>query len=189
MNIKLLNEIDHSWTLFLDRDGVINKRIFGGYVTCESEFEFLPGVLESISYFSKIFSRIIIITNQQGVGKGIMTETELISLHNFMKNEIINSAGKIDDIYYCTDLANKPDSCRKPSEKMALHARDSYPDINLTKSIMVGDSLSDIEFGINAGMKTVFVTSSEKNETAIKKADIVVESLNNFKELLEKYTK
>lgn len=189
MKHKFIEDIDQSWTLFLDRDGVINSRIFGGYVTCESEFEFIPGVLESINFFSKIFNKIIIITNQQGVGKSIMTESELDSVHLFMKNKISNNGGKIDAIYYCTDLASMPDNCRKPSPNMAFKAVDYFPEINLHKSIMIGDSLSDIEFGENAGMKTVFVTSSEKNEIAINKANIVCENMKDFKKLLEKYNK
>lgn len=184
MEYNFINSIDNTWTLFLDRDGVINTRIFGGYVTSPTDFHFLPGVLDSLRYFSKKFHRIIIVTNQQGVGKGIMTESMLNTLHDFVKAEIISSGGRIDGIYYCTALHETKDNCRKPSPKMAHLAVKEFPDINLQKSIMVGDSHSDIVFGINAGMKTVFI-ENEYSKT-VKNADIVVESLHELKKLIEK---
>ena len=95
MNNSFLENINETWTLFLDRDGVINKRIFGGYVTSKSEFDFVPGALESIKYFTSIFGRIIVVTNQQGVGKGIMTENQLISVHDYMESEVIKNGGHI----------------------------------------------------------------------------------------------
>jgi len=189
MTDNFLQDIDSSWTLFLDRDGVINKRVFGGYITSEEEFEFLPGVLDSIKFFTNYFNRIIIITNQQGVGKGIMTESDLEKLHDFMLAQIVLEGGCIDSIYYCTELVSTRDSCRKPSDKMAMKAVADFPDIILEKSIMIGDSLSDIEFGINAGMKTVFITSSGNDYKAEKLANINSESLKDFKQILETETK
>ncbi|NQU34849.1 MAG: HAD family hydrolase [Bacteroidetes bacterium] len=185
MAVDFLKYIDNSWTLFLDRDGVINKRIFGGYVTSPDYFEFLPGVLESINFFSKIFNRIIVITNQQGVGKGIMTEIELNVVHDYMISEISTFGGRVDSIYYCTDLAHSVDNCRKPSIKMAQIALENFPEIDLNKSIMIGDSLSDIEFGKNAGMKTVFVSNIPSLEKDSTSADIKVECLLDFKTLIE----
>lgn len=189
MTENFLLNIDKSWTLFLDRDGVINKRIVGGYVSCVDEFEFLPGVLESIKYFSEKLRRIIVITNQQGVGKAIMTESELTIVHNHMKNKVVENGGKIDAIYYCTDLATSLNTCRKPSIKMAQKCVNDFPDIDLNKSIMIGDSLSDIEFGKNAGMKTVFVNSHDEDSKAIRLADLKAASFVDFKHKLEKLTK
>ena len=80
MNLENL-DINHSWTLFLDRDGVINQRIKGGYVTSWNKFECLDGVEEAISILSGIFSRIIVVTNQQGIGKGLMTVDQLAGIH------------------------------------------------------------------------------------------------------------
>ena len=145
MATNFLKNIDNTWTLFLDRDGVINKRIFGGYVTSPSEFEFIQGVLESIKYFSSIFNRIIIVTNQQGVGKGIMTESELIDLHKYMVNEITNAEGKADAVYYCTELATSPNNCRKPNINMAQKAFNRFPEIVATKSIAANMVLTDYE--------------------------------------------
>ena len=189
MNANFLNNIDASWTLFLDRDGVINTRKFGGYITSPDEFEFNPKVLESIAYFTQTFNKIIIVTNQQGVGKGLMTEEALKTVHSFMISEIEKKSGKIDSIYYCTDLADSDNNCRKPSPVMAQKAIADNPEIDINKSIMVGDSLSDIEFGKNAGMKTVFITSSGDGIIASELADYVCHGLFDFRNSLEKQIK
>ncbi len=149
--------IDKSWTLFLDRDGVINKRIYGGYVQHWESFEFLPGVPESLAFFSLIFGRIIVITNQQGIGKGIMNEAQLQSVHRKMFAEVEKAGGKIDAVFYCPDMASKSGNCRKPSAFMALKAKKRFPEIDFSKSIMVGDAESDMVFGKSAGMFTVLV--------------------------------
>jgi len=187
MTPNFLKNIDNTWTLFLDRDGVINKRIFGGYVTNPSEFEFLPGVLESLKYFSSVFYKIIIVTNQQGVSKGIMTEPQLIDLHSYMTAEITNNGGRADAIYYCTQLATTTGNCRKPSFFMAQEAVTDFPKIVFSKSIMVGDSQSDIEFGINAGMKTIFVTNNENDKLAKVLPDMNINSLIKLKSKIQSF--
>ena len=153
--------INDDWTLFLDRDGVINVRIIDGYVTKTEEFEFLPNVIEAFKIFNNKFKRIIVVTNQQGVGKGVMTIEDVISVHNYMNQQIENQGGKIDKIYFCPQLKSVADNYRKPSPKMAFFAKDDFPEIDFSKSIMVGDMNSDIEFGKNAGMKTVFIGVNE----------------------------
>ena len=181
-----LKQINNTWTLFLDRDGVINKQIIGGYVSTPEECEFLPGVLDSLVFFSSIFKRIIVITNQQGVGIGIMTEADLTIVHNHMI-EVINKVGSnLDAIYYCTDRAETLDNCRKPSPFMAQKAIFDFPDIDLAKSIMVGDSLCDIEFGNNTGMKTLFTGSDYVDNQAASMADFKVKSLFELKTIIEK---
>lgn len=158
--------IDEEWTLFLDRDGVINVRIIDGYVTKTEEFVFMPDVIEAFKIFKRKFKRIIVATNQQGVGKGLMTKEQVDMVHQYMKEEIENNGGKIDGIYFCPQLKSVPDNYRKPSPKMAFMAKEDFPDIDLSKSIMIGDMTSDIEFGKNAGMKTIFVGDNELKSTA-----------------------
>ena len=149
--------IDKTWSLFLDRDGVINRRIIDQYVKTTEEFVFLPGVLEAISVFSKIFGKIIVVTNQQGIGKGIMTLEELEILHNKMVDEISKSHGRIDKIYFCPAKSedNHPD--RKPSIGMGLKAKSDFKEILFKKSIIAGDSFSDMEFGHRLNMVKVFI--------------------------------
>lgn len=150
-------QVDKSWTLFLDRDGVINKRLMDDYVKTWSEFTFEYHVLEAIVKFSAIFGRIFIVTNQQGIAKGLMTEHDLKSVHNQMLMEIERVGGRIDGVYFCPHHAKDACNCRKPKTGMALQAKANFPEIDFTKSIMVGDSPSDIEMGHQLGMKTVFI--------------------------------
>ncbi|MBN2616605.1 MAG: HAD family hydrolase [Bacteroidales bacterium] len=164
--------IDSSWTLFLDRDGVINERIMGGYVTDPKGFHFLPGVPEAIASFSKRFGKIIIVTNQQGIGKGLMTTEHVQTLHEYMLQKIEEQGGRVDAIYFCPDLKTKPDNCRKPGIYMALQAQSDFPEIDFSKSIMVGDSVTDMEFGRKAGMFTVYAGLEQTIE-----ADAVVSGL------------
>ena len=155
------NIINDDWTLFLDRDGVINVRIIDGYVTKIEEFEFLPNVIDAFKIFKNKFKRIIVVTNQQGVGKGIMTIDDVERVHEYMIQQIENQGGKIDKVYFCPQLKSEVDNYRKPSPKMAYFAKNDFPEIDLSKSIMVGDMNSDVEFGMNAGMKTVFIGDNE----------------------------
>jgi D-glycero-alpha-D-manno-heptose 1-phosphate guanylyltransferase len=159
-----LRQIDKSWTLFLDRDGVINEERLGEYVLHWGEFVFSKGVLHVFKKLSDAFGRIIIISNQRGVGKGLMTEADLQTIHLEMQREVEIVNGKIDRIYYCTE---KDDKCfnRKPNPGMALQALKDFPDIDLTKSIMVGNKPSDMKFGRAAGMFTVFVKTTNPDQS------------------------
>ncbi len=176
--------ISKSHSLFIDRDGVINRRIFNGYVTRIDEFEFLPGVLESFEIFNGLFNKIIVVTNQQGVGKGLMSKNDLEKIHSYMIKEIENAGGRIDALFYCTDLKEKPENCRKPSIYMAQEAKRRFPDIDFSKSVMTGDSESDILFGKNAGMKTVLIGENILTENAF--PDEVYPDLISFARSLKK---
>lgn len=174
-------KIDKSWTLFLDRDGVINVRLIDDYVKNINEFEFLPGVLEAFKIFAEKFGRIIIVTNQQGVGKGLMTLQDVDKVHDFMKKEIDNQKGRIDAIYVCPQLKSDPNNFRKPSPRMAYMAQHDFPEIDFEKSVMIGDSNSDIEFGKNAGMYTILIG----DEPVKCKPDSKFESLLKFANILK----
>lgn len=179
---NFVKDIDSSWCLFLDRDGVINRRIFGGYVSSWEEFEFLPEVKSALRIFSNVFKYIFIITNQQGIGKGIMSEARLAKIHSNMISEIEMSGGRITKIYHCPDLDQKPDNCRKPSPFMAQKAKAEFPDIDFQKSIMIGDSKSDILFGKNSYMITVLQkTAEDVNITA----DMNINNLMEFAKMLK----
>lgn len=159
-----LRAIDKSWTLFIDRDGVINYEKKGDYILNREEFRFYDGVKEAFQQFSKKFGKVIIVSNQRGVGKGLMTEADLLDIHQHMKKELETAGAHIDGIYYCTSTDNKnPD--RKPNPGMAFHAKRDFPDINLSRSIIAGNKISDMLFGKNAGMYTVFIATTNP-ETA-----------------------
>jgi len=154
-------QIDSSWTLFLDRDGVINKRKMGGYIQKIEEFEFLDRVPETIAQLSPMFAHLFIVTNQQGIGKKLMTEHDLLSVHDYMLKQLQVHGGRISACYHAPNLASENSLLRKPNIGMGLLAKKNFPEIEFTKSIMVGDSDTDIEFGHNLGMKTVRILSDQ----------------------------
>jgi D-glycero-D-manno-heptose 1,7-bisphosphate phosphatase len=168
---------DKSWTLFLDRDGVINRKRDNDYVKRWEEFEFLPGALEALASLEKVFGHILIVTNQQGIGKGIYTVDDLNEVHRRMMEQIEKAGGRIDRIYFCPGLAKDDPPCRKPNTGMALDAKRDFPSIDLSRSVIVGDSMSDMEMGRNAGMHTVFISEAPKRSPLI---DLHFDSLLAF---------
>ena len=186
MNLKNL-DIDKSWTLFLDRDGVINKKLPGDYVKRWEEFEFLPGVPEAIRDLTEIFGKILIVTNQQGIGKGIMTEMDIEVLHDKMIKELRYEGGIINKVYHSPYLVKEKSVFRKPNPGMARKARIDFPDIDFNKSIMVGDSPSDMGFGKNMDMYTVLIAADGMIPEELKpNTDFVFRSLQVFAKDLKK---
>lgn len=158
-----LNEVDNSWTLFLDRDGVINVNKNDSYVLNPGEFIFIIGAKEALVKLSKVFGRIIVLTNQRGIGKGLMDEKALAEIHQHMLNEIGEAGGRIDAVYYCpVDDPKYHD--RKPNPGLALEAANMFPDILFAKSIMAGDKMSDMQLGRNIGAFTVMIPSSQSGD-------------------------
>ncbi|MFH0894338.1 MAG: HAD-IIIA family hydrolase [Bacteroidota bacterium] len=174
-----------SWTLFLDRDGVINRRLPDDYVKHENEFEFIEGVENAIAVFSKIFHRIIVVTNQQGIGKGLMTEEMLASVHKKMLTGIEKAGGKIDKIYFCKHRKEDNHFDRKPSVGMALKAKHDFPDIHFGYSVMAGDSESDMIFGHRAGMFTALI--GDDTAIARKNPKLVDFYFTSLKEMAEAF--
>lgn len=169
--------IDKTWTLFLDRDGVINERIMGGYVTKVDDFHFLDGAPEAIARLSKRFFRTIVVTNQQGIGKGLMTERNLLEIHTYMCDQVHIAGGKIDKCYFAPNLKGAEDDMRKPGPAMAELAKMQFPEIEFKHAVMVGDTDSDIQFGKNLGMKTVRIQTEEPIGL---EADLTVNSLEEL---------
>lgn len=143
--------------LFLDRDGVINERIMGGYVLDYKDFVFKTGVLSALKIFASMFDKIFIVTNQQCIGKGLITEKDFATLTKQMMQDINKAGGRIDKLYYCPFLKTDASPLRKPSNGMALLAKEDFPQVEFKKSIMVGDANSDMLFGKSLGMHTVFI--------------------------------
>jgi len=181
-----LSHIDKSWTLFLDRDGVLNYEIQGNYVRNWEEFIFYSQTTENIVYFNSCFQRLIVATNQRGVTKGLMTLSDLEQIHSNMLKEIQDRGGKIDRIYFCVDTETSS-PCRKPNPGMAYQAVRDFPDIDLRKSLMVGNNISDMLFGKNAGMKTVFLkTTNPELELPHPEVDFFFNNLDEFASALKK---
>jgi len=173
----------HTWTLFLDRDGVINKKLPDDYVKSWDEFEFLPYAAVSLARLRKYFGRIIIVSNQQGIGKCLMSQTDLDTIHSQMCQAIKAEGGSINKIYCCTDLASSGSSNRKPRTGMALQAQKDFPEISFARSVMVGDALSDMEFAARLGMVAVYI-GSDKHIIHNNKFEIDY-VFNNLKELAD----
>ncbi len=152
-------KFDNSWTLFLDRDGVINDKKENDYIKTWSDFSFTFRARESLAILSTFFDKIFIVTNQRGVGKGIMTEQDLFLIHEKMLKSIKRKSGRIDKIYYCTDILDSS-QFRKPNIGMALNAKSDFPSIDFRKSIMIGDSESDMIFGKTMGMKCFIINNT-----------------------------
>ncbi len=176
MHLKDLS-LNNEWTLFLDRDGVINERLVDDYVKTPAEFTFIPGVPEAIAMLSTIFGRIFIVTNQQGIGKGLMSGEDLRIIHDAMINIIEGKGGFITKIYHCPELKRHNSPFRKPNTGMAEQAKVDFPEIDFSRFIMVGDSPIDMIFGRKMGMITVFIGSDSSKPA---EADHCFESLPGF---------
>ena len=181
-----LSEIDKSWTIFLDRDGVINHEIQGTYVRNWKDFVFYPHAVENIAFFNSRFQFLFLATNQRGITKGIMTLEDLHDIHQRMLQRIQEKGGHIDKIYFCVDAENSS-PCRKPNPGMAFQAARDFPEVNLEKALMVGNNVSDMLFGKNAGMKTVFLqTTSPDLPLPHEAIDLHFTDLDEFARLLAK---
>ncbi len=169
--------IDSTWSLFLDRDGVINQRIANDYVLKQADFHFCVGALEALTNLTHRFLHVFVVTNQQCVAKGLLKEVELGQIHENMCAKVSLSGGKISKVYAATELKEDPLSTRKPNPTMAIQAKKEFDGIDFSKSIMVGDTDSDIEFGQRLGMTTVLIESSE---VILSSPDFRFSSLHDF---------
>ena len=187
MNLKNF-KIDKTWTLFLDRDGVINKRLPGAYVKDIAQFEFIDGVPQAIELLSSIFGVLVVVTNQQGVGKGLMTENDLDTIHKYMLTELQKIGGRIDKVYHSPFLESSGHYTRKPAVGMGMKAKKDFQGIKFTKSVMVGDSLSDMVFGKRLKMTTVFIGDIAKARQHPRLIDFIYPDLITFAHLFKPNT-
>ncbi|HEY6292109.1 MAG TPA: HAD family hydrolase [Terriglobia bacterium] len=130
--------------IFFDRDGVINQRIVGGYVTSWSEFRFLDGMIPVLRDLSRLKLPIIVVSNQAGVGKGLMSRFALGAITERFVSELARRGARMDAVYYCPHAPEQACPCRKPQPGLLLRAARDWR-IDLSRSVLVGDSLRDIE--------------------------------------------
>lgn len=150
-------------TILLDRDGTINVHIIGDYVRKWEDFEFIPNVVETIVSWSTRVKHIFIVTNQRGIGKGKYTETDFAEIHVHMTAEIVKVGGHIDGIYYCTSLTEE-DIRRKPGRGMFDDILQDHPDVDPSKTLMIGDSDVDRDFAKNCGIAFQRVDSLKRKD-------------------------
>jgi D-glycero-D-manno-heptose 1,7-bisphosphate phosphatase len=169
-------------TLFLDRDGVINERTPGDYVRSPEMFEPTEGLGEAMRRLAKTFGRIVVITNQAGIGRGLMTEADLATVHQKMFGLVQDAGGRIDGVYHCPHAKDAGCCCRKPATGMAWLALADFPEIDFTNAWLVGDSASDMQFAQALGMRCALIEGKmeEAEELAKIKIDFRFRSLLEF---------
>ena len=157
---------DRSWAndfssvkfVFLDRDGVINRKApEGSYCTSWQDIEIIPGVERAIAFLNQTSRKVIIVTNQRGIALGRISEPGLVSIHKNLQMHFSSFGARIDSIYYCPhDLGQC--NCRKPGTGLFERAFSDFPEARPETSVMIGDSDSDVLAGANMGMKTILIT-------------------------------
>jgi len=158
-------------TLFLDRDGVLNKKIEQGYVLDFGQIEIIPGVTEFLEAAENYFDKIIVVSNQRCVGRGLLSIEKLGAI-----NDRINhlTGGRVDKFYVCPHLDEDNCSCRKPKTGLFIQAQSEYH-INFEQSWMVGDSESDMIPAKQLGITTFFLSGQ--------KSAFADHNIDNFAEL------
>ena len=149
-------------TVFLDRDGVLNEKMREGeYVRSVGDLRVLPGVPEAIARLNRAAMRTIVVTNQRGMALGLYSAADLDAIHAELQKSLASQCGHIDAFFHCPHDQDEC-NCRKPLGGLFQQAVAQFPDIEAKRSAMIGDSLSDIEFGRRLGMLTVFVESDRE---------------------------
>ena len=169
--------------LFLDRDGVIN--VDKGYVYRACDFEFNKGIFALCKLFLQKNYEIFVITNQSGIARGFYSERDFEKLSEFMLKEFSKRGVKIKKVYHCPHLENC--ECRKPKPGMILRAGAEFS-VNLNESVLIGDNITDMQAGLNAGVKTLCLLKNDEisstNAEFYKKFSNLNEILAYFKERL-----
>jgi D-glycero-D-manno-heptose 1,7-bisphosphate phosphatase len=175
--------------LFLDRDGVINIRTPGDYVRTPEAFQPVEGLEEAMRLLASYFGRIVVVTNQAGIGRGLMTESDLAGVHARLLQIVGNSGGRIDAIYYCPHHKNAGCRCRKPATGMVWTALAEFSDIDLENAWLAGDSASDIALAENLGMRTVLIAGKFEDVDALRtmRIDFQFDSLLQFAHFICNY--
>jgi len=173
--------------LFLDRDGVINQRFPSEYIQFKENFIWIEGVRQAFVVLSQKFDYLFVITNQQGIGKGIMTEEQLHEVHQYMLETCKVWGVTINGIYYCPHRKEANCRCRKPKTGLIEQAMQAFSDIDLQESWLVGDSISDIQLGNSLNIKTALIPDKEEEKERYKtvKTDLIVKDLFDFSERIK----
>jgi len=143
-------------TAFLDRDGIINRKLPGDFVKSWQEFEFLPGVFEALRTLKEHGFRLILVTNQRGISLGRFSENDLAIIHKRMQAELRKARGELDAIYYCPHGYHSCE-CRKPGIGLFLRAQRDFPEIHFSESFVIGDSDIDIKVGERLSCRKVLI--------------------------------
>jgi D-glycero-D-manno-heptose 1,7-bisphosphate phosphatase len=169
--------------LFLDRDGVINRdRI--DYVKSWEEFEFLPGVLEAFRILASQPHPVIIVSNQSGIGRGLVSRETVEEIHALMRETVVGSGGRIDAVYYCPHRPDEDCDCRKPRPGLILRAAADLA-LDLSASRLIGDDLKDLQSAAAAGVRPVLVRTGHGAKVPLSGLDSLPHPIEVFADLLE----
>jgi D-glycero-D-manno-heptose 1,7-bisphosphate phosphatase len=169
-------------TIFLDRDGVINKEV--NYLYKIQDFEFIEGVFEACSYFQNLNYNIIVISNQSGIDRGIYSESDYQRVNEWMLNEFYLKNVSILDTFHCPHKPNSNCNCRKPKPGMFFDAKIKY-NINMGHSWMIGDKETDIESANLAGINnTVLVRSGHEIDELNSNSKFIIDSIAQCQEII-----
>lgn len=146
--------------LLLDRDGVLNEEKSNSYIFKPEEFIWLPGVLEAFSLIKSKFDYFFIVTNQRGIARKMMTEKDLKNIHDKMEHDLANVGIFLNGIYYSKGM-DLTDEFRKPNPGMGISIQKEFTDIDWKNSIMIGNNLSDMEFGRHFPLKNILLTTTQ----------------------------
>ena len=162
MTESKVNNFSDIGYVFLDRDGVLNRSLPDGrFVTRWEEFELLPGVAAAIAELNRSGRKVIVVTNQRCVALGLCSEAALLAIHAHMRRELSAQGARLDAIYYCPHDAGEC-NCRKPLSGLFERAFRDFPGASAHNSVMVGDSLRDIQSGVRLAMRTIFIETDSK---------------------------
>ena len=169
-------------TIFLDRDGVINKEI--NYLHKIEDFEFIDGVFEACQYLQSLEYKIIVITNQSGISRGLYTNNDYQIITKWMVSQFMKNNISILDTFHCPHLPDSGCNCRKPKPGMLLNAKNKY-DIDMNQSWMIGDKETDITAAISSGINnTILVKSGHKINEADSRAKFIIDSIKQSSQLI-----
>jgi len=169
-------------SIFLDRDGVINKEI--NYLHKIKDFEFIPGVFDACIYLNNLGYKIIIITNQSGIARGYFKESDYQVLTQWMVNQFNKNNIDILDVFHCPHGQDSPCKCRKPKPGMLIEAKIKH-NIIMEDSWMIGDKENDIKAAIDAGISnTILVKSGHKINEASSRAMFFLDSIKEIKQVI-----
>ncbi len=174
--------------VFLDRDGVLNRCPVGAFVTSWKQFEVLPGVEEAIAHLNRSARKAIVITNQRGIALGLHSEADLLAMHNHFRQHLAGYGAHLDAIYYCPHDDGQC-NCRKPLTGMFEQAFRDFPGAAAGNSVMVGDSLADMEAASRLGMRSVFIADPavQPRPDAGRAAALATASATSLLDFVERY--
>jgi D-glycero-D-manno-heptose 1,7-bisphosphate phosphatase len=152
--------------VFLDRDGVLNRKLpEGAFVSDWAQFEWLPGAIEAVARMKRAGLTVMVVSNQRGIALGRLTTEQLEFIHGKMQADLAQQGARLDGIYYCPHDHGEC-NCRKPDVGLFEQARKDFPQANADNSVVIGDSLSDIQAGHRLGMKTIFIQGEQGRQKA-----------------------